>query len=85
METTPRSDNHGRPLEAQLATARIILAQYAAQIDEYDGMNREQRRTPTGKDLSSRIVGLRAGLKKWMERAAELEAAIEAAKENNDA
>jgi hypothetical protein len=66
-----------RPLEAQLATARILLAQYAAQIDEYDGMNREQRRTERGKDLSARIVGLRAGLRKWMERAAELEAAIE--------
>lgn len=65
-----------RPLEAQLATARILLAQYAVQIDEYDGMNREQRRTPRGKDLSSRIVGLRAGLKKWTTRATELEAQI---------
>lgn len=70
-----------RPLEAQLATARILLAQYAVQIDEYDGMNREQRRSPRGGDLSSRIVGLRTGLKKWMTRAAELEAAIEAEKE----
>lgn len=73
-----------RPLEAQLTTARILLAQYAAQIDEYDGMNREQRRSPAGRDLSSRIVGLRAGLKKWMTRAAELEAAIEAEKEADD-
>ncbi|CAN7516627.1 hypothetical protein LJR042_003528 [Microbacterium maritypicum] len=78
METTPRSDHHGRPLAAQLATARIILAQYAAQIDEHDGMNREQRRSDRGRDLSSRIVGLRAGLKKWMTRAAELEKAIAA-------
>lgn len=70
-----------RPLEAQLATARILLAQYSVQIDEYDGMNREQRRTERGKDLASRIVGLRAGLRKWMERAAELEAQIEAEKE----
>lgn len=67
-----------RPLEAQLATARILLAQYAVQLDEYDGMNREQRRTERGKELASRIVGLRAGLRKWMERAAELENAIAA-------
>ncbi|QXE28925.1 MULTISPECIES: hypothetical protein [Microbacterium] len=73
---THRSD-HGRPLEAQLATARMLLGQYAAQIDEYDGMNREQRRTPRGRDLASRITGLRAGLKKWMTRAAELEKALE--------
>lgn len=71
----------GRPPEAQLATARMLLVQCAAQIDEYDGMNREQRRTARGKDLASRIVGMRAGLRKWMTRAAELEAAIGAAKE----
>lgn len=78
METTPRSEPHGRPLKTQLATARMLLAQYAAQIDEYDGMNREQRRSDRGRDLSSRIVGLRAGLAKWMTRAAELEKAIAA-------
>lgn len=71
-----RHFEHGRPLEAQLATARMLLAQYAAQIDEYDGMNREQRRSDRGRDLSSRITGLRAGLKTWMTRAAELEKAI---------
>lgn len=82
--TRPRSD-HGRPLEAQLATARMLLGQYAAQIDEYDGMNREQRRSDRGRDLASRIVGLRAGLQKWMTRAAELEKAIEqAADETTD-
>ena len=70
-----------RPLEAQLATARILLAQYAVQIDEYDGMNREKRRTERGKDLSSRITGLRAGVRKWTTRAAELEGQIAAAKE----
>ena len=78
METTPRYEPHGRPLKAQLATAQMILAQYAAQIDEYDGMNREQRRSKRGRDLSSRIVGLRAGLAKWMTRAADLEHAIAA-------
>lgn len=72
-----------RPLKAQLATARILLAQYAVQIDEHDGMNREQRRTTRGRDLTSRIVGLRAGLKKWMARAAELEAAIAAEDEGD--
>ena len=76
-----RHFEHGRPLEAQLATARMLLGQYAAQIDEYDGMNREQRRSDRGKDLASRIVGLRAGLQKWMTRAAELEKAIEDARE----
>ncbi|WP_247625296.1 DUF4326 domain-containing protein [Microbacterium galbinum] len=54
----------------------MLLGQYATQIAEYDGMNREQRRSDRGKDLASRIVGLRAGLQKWMTRAAELENAI---------
>jgi hypothetical protein len=72
---TLRSD-HGRPLEAQLATARMLLGQYATQIDEHDGMNREQRRSPRGLDLAGRIVGMRAGLKKWMGIAADLEKAI---------
>lgn len=73
---TLRSDR-GRPLEAQLATARMLLGQYATQIAEYDGMNRAERRSPRGLDLAGRIVGMRAGLQKWMTRAAELEKAIE--------
>lgn len=70
-----------RSLETQLATARMLLGQYSAQISEYEGMNREQRRSPRGKDLASRIVGLRSGLRHWMTRAAELEEQIAAAKE----
>lgn len=70
-----------RPSDAQLATARMLLAQFAAQIAEYEGMNREQRRTPRGRDLASRIQGLRAGHRKWTDRVAELEAQTETQKE----
>lgn len=76
-----RSD---RPLKAQLATARMLLAQFAVQVDEHDAMNREQKRSPRGKDLTSRIGGLREGLATWMTRAAELEAAIEAETSNHE-
>lgn len=75
----------GRPLRAQLATARMLLGQYPAQIDEYEGMNREQRRSPRGRDLASRITGLRAGPRKWMTRAAELEAALASRDESDGA
>lgn len=65
-----------RTPEAQLTTARMLLAQFIVQIEEFEGMNREQRRTDRGRDLSSRIQGLRAGRKKWADRVAELEAQI---------
>lgn len=65
-----------RTIAEQLGTARILLAQFAAQIDEYDAMNREQRRTPRGRDLASRIDGLRDGLDTWMAKAAALEAQL---------
>lgn len=63
-----------RTPEAQLTTARMLLAQFITQIEEFEGMNREQRRTPRGRDLSSRIGGLRDGRGKWAARVAELEA-----------
>lgn len=69
-------DKPGRPAEAQLTTARMLLAQFIVQIEEYEAMNREQRRTPRGRDLSSRIVGLREGREKWQTRVDELEEQI---------
>lgn len=68
-----------RSPQAQLTTARLLIAQFTAQITEYEAMNREQRRTPRGRDLTSRIDGLHQGLRTWETRAAELEAQINAA------
>lgn len=68
----------GRPADAQLGTARHLLAQFITQVEEFEGMNREQRRTPRGRDLSSRIDGLREGREKWQARVDELEKQIEA-------
>lgn len=67
----------GRSLEAQLATARFLLAQFIAQIDEYEAMGSKRRiRTMRGRELSRRIYGLREGKAKWEARAADLEARI---------
>lgn len=70
-----------RTATAQLATARYLLAQFITQLDEYDNLNREGRRTPRGRDLTSRLPGLRQGRATWTERVAYLEplAAAEAA------
>jgi hypothetical protein len=58
----------------QLFTARLILEQFNAQIEEFDGMNRQDRRgTARGRDLSTRIDGLRDGQAKWAARVTELE------------
>lgn len=65
-----------RPVEAQLTTARLLLAQFIAQLDEYAAMNREARRTPRGRDLSARIDGLNEGHEKWAAKVAELEARL---------
>lgn len=75
------TDEAGRSATAQLATARHLLAQFEAQITEYEAMNREERRTPRGRDLTARIAGLRQGHTTWTARAAQLEplAAAEAA------
>ncbi|WP_136053432.1 hypothetical protein [Microbacterium sp. K5D] len=65
-----------RPVEAQLTTARLLLAQFIAQLDEYAAMNREARRTPRGRDLSARLDGLKEGHEKWAAKVAELEARL---------
>lgn len=70
---TPRSE---RSTKAQLGTAKFLLAQFIAQIDEFEAMNREQRRTPRGRDISSRMDGLREGRAKWSERVRVLEARL---------
>lgn len=61
----------------QLVTAKMLVAMFETQITEYDGMNREQRRTTArGKDLTARIRGLHEGHAKWAARVTELEALI---------
>lgn len=65
-----------RPLKAQLTTARMILAQFIVQIEEFEGMNREQRRTPRGRDLTNRIDALRTGHATWTANVAGLEEQI---------
>jgi hypothetical protein len=65
-----------RPVKAQLTTARLLLAQFIAQLDEYAAMNREARRTPRGRDLSARLSGLEEGRAKWSRTVAELEARL---------
>lgn len=65
-----------RPVKAQLTTARLLLAQFIAQLDEYAVMNREARRTPRGLDLSARLGGLKEGREKWAKKVDELEARL---------
>lgn len=67
-----------RPVEAQLTTARLLLAQFIAQLDEFAAMNRDGRRTPRGRDLSARLDGLKDGRKKWAAKVDELEARLTA-------
>jgi len=62
-----------RPIENQLSTARYILAQFIAQIEEFENMNREQRRTERGQDLTARIDGLRTGRTTWEQRITDLQ------------
>lgn len=66
-----------RPLKAQLSTANVLVAMFADQIAEYEGMGAKRRkRTARGKDLTARIDGLREGHGKWTARVADLEARI---------
>ena len=65
-----------RPVRAQLTTARMLLAQFIAQLDEFAAMNREARRTPRGRDLAERLGGLKEGRTKWAARVADLEARL---------
>lgn len=63
----------------ELSTAVWLLAQFKAQIAEYEAMNRKQRRTERGRDLHARIGQLRQGLATWEARRAELERIVSAA------
>ena len=65
-----------RPVEAQLTTAKLLLAQFIAQLDEYAAMNREARRTPRGRDLSARLDGLKEGRETWAAKVEKLEARL---------
>ncbi|MGB3413621.1 MAG: hypothetical protein WBA28_02785 [Microbacteriaceae bacterium] len=67
---------HGRSLEAQLTTAKMILAQFITQISEYEAMNREQRRSPKGRAFAERMDGLREGHDQWADRVRILEQQI---------
>ncbi|QPZ39721.1 hypothetical protein [Paramicrobacterium chengjingii] len=62
-----------RSASKQLGTARMLLAQFDAQIQEFEGMNREARRTERGRDLAKRIDVLRDGQATWRDRVADLE------------
>ncbi len=63
-----------RSVGAQLTTARMLLAQFEAQLAEYADMNREARRTVRGRDLAARLSGLMEGREMWSARVTELEA-----------
>lgn len=55
-----------RDVEAQLRTARMLLAQFMVQIEEHDESGGH----------ADRIDQLREGHAKWTERVAELEAQV---------
>lgn len=57
----------GRNLEAQLTTAKMLIAQFIIQIEEH-----EQQGLHT-----DRIAQLRAGIEKWENRATELQEQLE--------
>ncbi len=65
--------NGDRAAHGPLSTARLLVAQFDAQIAEFEGMNRAARRTPRGRDLASRIDELRAGHAEWTARVNELQ------------
>ncbi len=66
-----------RTATAQLATARIILAQFDEQLREWDQMPlRKRKSTKRGRDLSARLDGLRQGQATWRARVDRLEAEV---------
>lgn len=66
-----------RTPQAQLTTARLLLAQFEEQITEWRHMSpQRRRRTVRGKDLTARMDGLKAGRERWAARVAELEAQV---------
>jgi hypothetical protein len=78
MTDTPTRHSPERDPRKQMVTAVTLLEMFNAQIAEFEGMNRAQRRTPRGRDLESRIGGLREGQRTWDERAAALREQIAA-------
>lgn len=71
------TDVTGRPLKAQLTTARLLLAEFENQLREWNRMKPARRRsTARGRDLARRIEGLRQGKATWEARVADLEARI---------
>ncbi len=68
-----------RSAQAQLTTARLLLAQFDEQLAEWKHMPpNKRRRTARGRDLRARLDGLNAGREKWAARVADLEAQIAA-------
>lgn len=66
-----------RTPKARLVTARLLLSQFDAQLAEWKHMAPARRkRTARGRDLASRLDGLKAGRAKWAARVAELEAQV---------
>jgi hypothetical protein len=65
-----------RSFAARLTTARMLLALFIAQIDEFGAMDEEARRSERGRDLESRIDKLREGRAQWAKRVAKLEAQV---------
>lgn len=68
-----------RTAEAQLVTARLLLAQFDQQLTEWAHMSPSRRtRTVRGRDLRARLDGLKDGQAKWSARVAELEQQVAA-------
>lgn len=73
--TTPTE----RSRKARLVTARLLLSQFDAQLAEWKHMAPAGRkRTVRGRDLASRLDGLKTGRETWAARVAELEALVTA-------
>ncbi|WP_292698111.1 hypothetical protein [Microbacterium sp. 69-10] len=71
-----------RTAAQQLATARLLLGQFEAQLREWKHMGAKKRlRSARGKDLARRMPGLKAGHAKWTARVEDLEARAAAEQE----
>lgn len=68
-----------RSAKARLTTARLLLAQFEEQLAEWKHMSpSRRRRTTRGRDLASRLDGLKTGRETWSKRVADLEARLAA-------
>ncbi|WP_417556151.1 hypothetical protein [Microbacterium sp.] len=64
-----------RTAAQQLATARLLLGQFEAQLREWKHMGPKKRqRSARGRDLARRMDGLKTGHATWTARVADLEA-----------